>query len=308
MKAVVATRRGGPEVLELKEYPEPVPSDNEVLIRVVRAGVNFADVQSTQGTYAAAPPPPFVPGLEVSGHEVKSNRPVMALLKSGGYSEVVAADRRLVVPADGLDLQQAGGYPLVSLTAYYALHEVARLRDGETVLVVPGAGGLGSASIHTARALGAERVIAVASTEEKRKFALGQGADVAVSYDEPWPSVDVVIDAVGGQAFTRGFEAVRQLGRMVLLGMASGQPPEIPGFGKLRQRNVGILAFSFGALRSADPDLVARTAPAAIELIRAGKVRPPVGQTLPFAEAGEAHRLLTSRKSVGKILLAPSPD
>jgi len=276
-----------------------------VLIKVVRAGVNFADLLSTQGTYAAAPPPPFVPGLEVSGYEIGSNRPVIALLRSGGYSERVAADRRLTFAADGLDLEEAGGYPLVSLTAYYALQEVARLRQGETVLVMPGAGGLGSASIQTARALGAGRVIAIASTEAKRQFAREQGADEAISYDHPIPPVDVVLDGVGGEVLKRVFEAVRQLGRLVLLGMSSGQAPQIPGFGALRQRNVGIMGFSFGALRSADPDYVTKTAPRAIELIRSGKVRPPVGRTFPLAEAAEAHRLLASRQTVGKLLLAP---
>ncbi len=305
MRAVIATRRGGPEVLELREQPDPAPGPDEVLIRVVRAGVNFADLLSTQGTYAAALPPPFVPGLEVSGYEVGSNRPVIALLRSGGYSELAAADRRLTFAADGLDLEQAGGYPLVSLTAYYALQEVARLRQGESVLVMPGAGGLGSASIQTARALGAGRVIAIASTEAKRQFAREQGVDQAISYEDPVPPIDVVIDGVGGQASRRAFEAVRQLGRTVLLGMSSGQPPEIPSFGTLRQRNVGIMGFSFGALRSADPDYVARTAPHAIELIRAGKVRPPVGRTFPLGEAAEAHRLLASRQTVGKLLLAP---
>ncbi len=305
MRAVVAVRKGGPEVLELRQQPEPTAGPDQVLIRVAAAGVNFADLLSIRGEYASAPPPPFIPGLEVSGYEVSSRRPVMALVPFGGYAELVAADPRLTFDAQGLDLQKAAGYPLVSLTAYYALREVARMREGETVLVMPGAGGLGSASIQTARALGAGQIIAIASTHLKRAFALEQGADRAIGYDDPIPPVDVVIDGVGGDPFRRALEAVRPLGRMVLLGMASGQAPQIPSLAELRRRLVGMMAFSFGAFRTADPDRVAATAPAAVDLIRRGKVRPATGRTLPLPEAAEAHRLLASRETTGKLILVP---
>ncbi len=288
----------------MMEQPEPVLGPGQVLIQVVSAGVNFADLLSVQGTYAQAPPPPFVPGLEVAGYELPSRRPVMALVASGGYAEVAAADRRFVFDGDGLELRQAGGCLLVSLTAYFALTEVARLREGETVLVLAGAGGLGTASIQAARALGAGGIIAVASTDAKRQFARGHGADLALGYDDPLPPVDVVIDSVGGDAFRRGLEAARPLGRMLLLGMSSGAAPQIPAFAELRRRNVGILAFSFGALRAADPEVVARIAPRGVELIRQGWLRPPIGQTLPLAQAAQAHRLLGSRQTTGKLLLA----
>ncbi len=130
MRAILCTRLGGPEVLELQEVPEPAPAEDKVLIRVRRAGVNFADLASMRGRYAQAPSPPFVPGLEVSGTEVVSGRSVIALVGSGGYAEIVAADRRMVFPANGLDLELAAGYLLVSLTAYFGLAEVARLRPG----------------------------------------------------------------------------------------------------------------------------------------------------------------------------------
>lgn len=305
MRAVVAVRQGGPEVLELQELPQPEPGPDQVVVRVRSAGVNFADVHATAGRYAAAPPPPFVPGLEVAGQEVATGQPVLALVRSGGYAELVAADRALVFPADSLDLAVAGGWPLVTLTAWLALAEAARLRAGETVLVTAGAGGLGSTAIQVARALGAGRVVAVASTPEKRKFALANGADEAVGYDESFPAVDVVFDGVGGPAARRALEAVRPMGRVLFLGVASGQTPEIPGFEELRRRNVGVFCFSFGQLRGADPERVAALVAPGLELLRQGAVRPHLGGWLPLEQAAEAHRLLLSRSSTGKLVLRP---
>lgn len=144
MRAIVAERIGGPEVMALREVPEPEP-EGRVLIEVASAGVNFADASSTLGKYAASPPPPFIPGLEVAGTD-PSGRPVLALLVSGGYAERVAADPGFVFDAEGVDLGQAGGSLLVSFTAYLGLHRMARLRPGETVLVTAAAGRWGPAA------------------------------------------------------------------------------------------------------------------------------------------------------------------
>ena len=305
MRAVVAARQGGPEVLEVQQVPEPVPAEGQVLIRVQSAGVNFADTLSTRGLYAASPPPPFVPGLEVAGTEAESGRPVLAILASGGYAELAAADPRLVMPAEGLDLAEAGGYLLVTLTAYYALAEAVRLRAGESVLVTAGAGGLGTTAIQVARALGAGRICAVASTEAKRRYALEHGADEAIGYEDEFRRSDVVFETVGGEVFSKALESVPPLGRMALIGASGGAPPEVPGFDALRQRNVGIFCFSFGMLRRADPKLVAATAPKAVELLLSRRVRPPVGEALPLEAAAEAHRRLVSRQTVGKLVLRP---
>ena len=303
MRAIIATRVGGPEVLELRDVPEPEGAG--VRIRVASAGVNFADALSTRGQYAASPPPPFIPGMEVAGTEIGSGRPVLALLGSGGYAEVAEADPHFVFDAGDLDLAEAGGDLLVTLTAYYALTEMARLREGENVLVTAGAGGLGTTVIQVARALGAGRVVAVASTEEKRRFALEHGADAAIGYEDELPRSEVVFDSVGGPGVARLLDAIPHLGRILLIGASSGTPPEIPTFDALRRRNVGILCFSFGMLRRGDPDRVARTAGAAVELLRSGKVRMAVGRRLPLEQAAEAHRVLTGRETVGKILLLP---
>jgi NADPH2:quinone reductase len=302
MKAVVAVRQGGPEVLEVQDVPEP--RGGGVRIQVESAGVNFADALSTRGQYAASPPPPFVPGLEVAGRD-SEGRAVLAILASGGYAEVAEADPRLTFAADGLDLSVAGGYPLVTLTAYYALKEAVRLRPGESVLVTAGAGGLGSTAIQMAKALGAGRVTAVASTEEKRRYALEHGADAAVAYEDEFPRSEVVFETVGGDVFEKALDAVPHLGRMALIGASSGTPPAVPGFDALRRRNAGIFCFSFGMFRRGDPERVAATAGEAIELLRSGKVRPSIGRRLPLDGAADAHRQLTGRQTVGKLVLNP---
>jgi NADPH:quinone reductase len=303
VRAIVATRLGGPEVLELQDVPEPEPRPGQVMIKVHRAGVNFADLSSTLGRYAMAPPPPFIPGLEVSGHAVATGAPVFAIVPSGGYAELVAAD--FAWSADGLDLDDAAGYPLVGLTAFYALRHVGRLLPGETVLVTAAAGGVGSSAIQVARALGAGRVIGIASTPEKRARALEMGADEAVGYEDPIPGpVDVMVDMVGGDIFQRAVEAMAPFGRMVCIGSTSGQVQQIPGVAELRMLAVGVLPFSMGAIRGRHAELFAKTSAEGIELMRSGALRPPIGRVLPLAEAAEAHRLLGSRATMGKLLLA----
>ena len=302
MRAIVATRIGGPEVLELQEVAAPVAEPGRVLIKVHRAGVNFADLSSTLGKYAQAPPPPFVPGLEVSGHVAATGRPVFAIVPSGGYAELVVAD--FAWSAEGLDLDEAAGYPLTGLTAFYALRHVGRLQRGEAVLVTAAAGGVGSSVIQVARALGAGRVVGVASTPEKRARAVELGAGEAVGYDEPLPGpFDVMVDTVGGEIFTRALEQMAPFGRIVCIGASSGEPQRIPGVGDLRLRGVGVLPFSMGAYRARHPEQFLSTSAEGVELIRSGALRPPVGRVLPLAEAAEAHRLLGSRATTGKLLL-----
>ena len=229
----------------------------------------------------------------------------MAIVGTGGFAEKGVADRRWVFDAGGLDLEMAGGWPMVTITAFCGLSEMARLREGETVLVTAAAGGLGSTSIQVAKALGAGRIIGIASTEEKRAFAMRQGADDAIGYEDPIPPVDVVIDGVGGAVFGRALSAVRPLGRMVPFGASSGQAPEIPTFDVLRRRNVGIVPFSIGMLRASDPARLVELANRAFELLRSGRVAPPVGRTFPLAEGALALGMLGSRQTMGKLLLAP---
>jgi len=158
--------------------------------------------------------------------------------------------------------------------------------------------------VQVAKALGAGRVVGLASSPEKREFALRQGADDALGYEDPIPPVDVVLDGVGGTVFERVLSAVRPLGRIVLFGASSGQVPQIPSFDALRRRNVGILPFSLGMLRSSDPDRLAELAAGAAGLLRSGRVA-PAGRTFALVEAARALAMLSSRQTMGKLLLAP---
>jgi NADPH2:quinone reductase len=304
LRAVVATEHGGPAVLAVRDVPEPQPGRGEILIRVASAGINFSDLGTIAGTYPG-PPPPFTPGIEVAGHEVTSGRPVVALLDAGGYAEVALAKELLAFDAEGLELAKAGGYPLALLAAYFGLVRAAKLQAGESVLVFAAAGALGSNTIQVARALGAGRVVAVASTEEKRQAALALGADEAVAYEDELPRADVVVDGVGGETFLAGYRAANRFGRVLTVGASAGGPPQLPPFQELRERSVAIVPFSFKALRAAEPEYVAQAAPAALELVRKGEVVPLIGQTVPLEQVGDALGLLAGRVSLGKLVLVP---
>jgi NADPH2:quinone reductase len=302
MRAVVATRHGGPEVLELRDVPEPVPGPGQVAVRVSSAGINFSDLMALSGTYKG-PPPPFVPGIEVAGTRIDTGRPVIALLDSGGYSEVAVADERMVLDAEGLDLSVAGGFALVTLAAYFGFSHAARLQPGEDVLVTAAGGGLGTVAIQVARALGARHVYGVASSDDKRAAAEDAGADATFAYDDELPAIDVVLDGVGGDAFSDAYRATRRFGRVVVVGSSSGSAPPVPGFQELRDRSVALAPFSFKALRTADPDFVRDKAPAGIDLVRSGKVKPLIGNRLPLGQAAEALTRLGAREAVGKLVL-----
>jgi NADPH:quinone reductase len=304
VKAVLLRETGGPERLELAEVPEPEAGDGEVVVRVRAAGVNFADVLVRQGRYPQPPELPTVPGSEIAG-EVDGRR-VMALPRSGGYAEAVAVDEQLVVPLpQGAAFEEGAGFLLTFLTAWIPLTRQVRVRSGSVVLVHAGSGGVGSAAIQVAKHLGA-RVVATASTEEKRRVALKQGADEAVGYEEFAERVraDVVLDPVGGEVFTESFRVLKPLGSVVAIGFAGGwwdslDPAPLVG------RNLGMQGFYLGRLMRHEPALVQEAVAELVELWASGVVKPLVGATFPLAEAGAAHELIESRGHVGKVVLVP---
>ena len=306
MKAVLLREPGGPERLEYADVPEPEPRDGEVVVRVRAAGINFADVLVRQGRYPQPPELPTVLGSEVAG-EVDGRR-VMALPRAGGggYAEAVAVDDALVVPLpESATFEEGASFLLTFLTAWIPLTRMARVAEGSTVLVHAGAGGVGSAAIQVGKHLGA-RVVATASSEEKLEVARGLGADEALLYDgfEEQVRADVVLDSVGGDVFARSFATLNPLGVVVAAGFAGGwweplDPAPLVG------RNVGVLGFYLGRLMRHRPELVADAVAEIVALWEAGSVRPLVGATFPLAQAGEAHRLIEERRSVGKVVLVP---
>jgi NADPH2:quinone reductase len=305
LRAVLLRETGGPERLEVVEVDPPEPADGQTLVRVRAAGINFLDVLVRQGRYPQAPPLPTVLGSEVAG-EVDGRR-VMALPRAagGGYAEWVAVDEDLLVTLpEGASFEEGASFLLTFLTAWIPLTRLVQSVEGRTVLVHAGAGGVGTAAIQVARQLGA-RVLATASTDEKREFARGLGADEAYGYDElDGVRADVVLDPVGGDVFKQSFGLLEPLGVVVAIGFADGwweplDPAPLVG------RNLGVLGFYLGRLMRHRPDVVGEAIGEVVELWSSGAVRPVVGATFPLEEVADAHRLVEERRSVGKVVLVP---
>jgi len=306
VRAVVLSETGAPDRLELREVPEPEPAEGQVVLDVRAAGVNFADVLIRRGAYPQPPPLPAVLGSEVAG-DLAGTR-VMALTRAdgGGYAERVAVDREAVVPLpDGVSYAEGAAFLLAFLTAWLPLTRQVRVEEGATVLVHAAAGGVGSAAVQVARHLGA-RVVATASTDEKRQVALDLGAEEAYGYDEFADAVraDVVVDPVGGDVFEASLRTLKPLGAIVAIGFAGGAWQQLdPAL--LVGRNVSAVGFYLGRLLAHRPEVVRAAVGELLELWRDGAVRPLVGVELPLERAADAHELLESRRSHGKVVLVP---
>jgi NADPH2:quinone reductase len=304
LKAVLLRETGGPEKLELADVPDPEPADGEVVLRVRAAGINFLDVLVRRGRYAQQPELPLVPGVEVAG-EVDGRR-VIALPSEGGYAELARVREESLVPLpDGATFEEGASFLMTFLTAYVPLTRQVRLEQGATVLVHAGAGGVGSAAVQLAKHFGC-RVVATASSEEKRAFARGLGADETYGYDDFAEQVraDVVLDPVGGELVGPSLNVLKPLGSFVALGYAGGFWQDVnPAL--LVGRNVGLLGFYLGRLMRFAPEVVRAATEELLELWASGAVRPVVGATFPLARADEAQRLIEERRSVGKVVLVP---
>ncbi|HEY1369539.1 MAG TPA: zinc-binding dehydrogenase [Gaiellaceae bacterium] len=305
MRAVVLREPDGP--LELVEAPDPEPRDGEVVVRVRAAGVNFLDILVRRGRYPQMPELPAVLGGELAG-ELDDGTRVMALTAGGigGYAELAAVDRASVVPLpDAATDAEGAAFLLTFLTAYVPLTRQVRLRPGATVLVHAAAGGVGTAAIQVARHLGA-RVVGAVGSAEKRDVVRKLGAEEAYTYDEIPESlrVDVVLDPVGGDLFRTAVARLRPLGTLVAIGFAGGPWPGLDP-AQLVGRNVGVQGIYLGRLMRLQPELVREATEELVDLWREGAIKPVVGAELPLAEAEQAHELVESRRSVGKVVLVP---
>jgi NADPH2:quinone reductase len=287
---------------ELRDVPEPLGG---VLIHVRAAGVNFADVLIRRGRYPQMPELPVVLGSEVAGELADGSR-VMAMTGTGGYAEIVAADASQVVPLPAqASFAEGASFLLTFLTAYIPLTRQLRLRPGGTVLVHAGAGGVGSAAVQVARALGGHVVAAVGSAE-KLEVVRQLGAQDAYVYDELPEDLrcDVVVDPVGGELFTAALRRLRTIGTLVALGFAGGPWPQLNP-AELVGRNIGVQGFYLGRLLRHDPELVREALGEVVALWETGALQPLVGAEVPLAEVDRAHELVESRRSVGKVVLIP---
>jgi NADPH2:quinone reductase len=316
MRAVQITRFGGPEVLDVVDLPDPVPGDGEQVYEVSAAGINYADTHQTENSYLAAQELPLVPGTEFVGTPVDGGPRVVGLAPAGGYAQKVAASPRMTWPVpDGVTDEQALALVVQGATAWHLLTTCTHLAEGESVVVIAGAGGVGSLAVQLAKRWGAGRVIATASSEEKRNLTLELGADVAVdSRAEDLTTalreanggrgVDVVLEMTGGPVFDQSLAALAPLGRLAVFGMAGRTPPTPVDPAKLMARSTAVIGFWLMHVVQR-PYLLAEAVTDLMHLIADGSIRPIVGETYPLERAGDAHRALLDRSSVGKLVLDP---
>jgi len=302
LRAAVLREVDGP--FELAEVPDPV-ADGKALVRVRAAGINFADVMVRRGQYPQMPELPAVIGSEIAG-ELEDGTRVMALTGGGGYAELAAVDRAQVVPLpDHASFAEGAAFLLAFLTAYIPLTRQARVRPGSVVLVYAAAGGVGSAAIQVARTLGA-RVFAAVGSAAKLDVCRSLGAEEAYVYDELPDDIgaDVILDPVGGELFASSFARLRPLGTVIAIGSAAGAwAPVEPA--RLVGRNVALAGFYLGRLLRLEPELVGQAVGELLGLWQAGVLKPLVGAELPLEEVEQAHALVESRQSVGKVVLLP---
>ena len=315
MRAIQMTEFGGPEVLKLTELAQPEPASGEVLIKVTRAGLNFADTHTRTNSYVRKATLPLVPGGEVAGIREDTGERVVALVGSGGYAEYATAPSDLVFPIPAeLDDGTALALLIQGLTAWHLYRTSGRVQDGDSVVVHSAAGGVGSLAVQLGHPLGAGRVIASASSEEKRALALELGADAAIDPDPEGLTgrlidanrgtpVDVVFDMAGGEVFQASYEALAPFGRIVVCGIASQQPNQVSTGSLLRHSRAVVGFYLFHCLErpamltDALSELFARAARGELEAI--------VGHTYPLEQAGQAHIDLRERRTTGKLLLDP---
>ena len=336
MRQAVITRHGGPEVLQMREGPDPSPLPGELRIRVRAAGINFADVLARLGLYPDAPKPPLVVGYEVAGHvdqvgaDVTGFGPgdrVVALTRFGGYADVVTVPvSQCFHFPDDLSDAEAAAVPVTYLTAAIALYKMAALSAGDTVLIHNAGGGVGIAAIQLAR-LRRTTIIATASAFKHsalRSFGVEHlidytAADVAdeVRKITRGRGVDVVLDPIGGRSFRDSYRLLAPLGRLVMFGLSAAAPSERRNLWKaflawkrsptfdpmsLIHRNRGVFGLNVGHLW----DERAQLAPIMEMLLselRAGRLKPIVAKTFPLEKAGDAHRFIQARGNIGKVVL-----
>ncbi|HET6876701.1 MAG TPA: NADPH:quinone oxidoreductase family protein [Jatrophihabitans sp.] len=315
MRAIQITRFGGPETLVVRELPEPEPQEGEQVMDVLAAGVNYADTHQTEDSYLAKQTLPFIPGGEVVVRDA-SGRRLLGLLGAGGYAERVAADpRRLFEIPDAVTDGQALTTLVQGATAWHLLRTSTHLQAGETVVVHAGAGGVGTLAIQLAKRWGAGRVIATASSDEKRALTLRLGADVAVDSRaddltavlrdaNDGRGVDVVLEMTGGRVFDESLAALDPLGRLAVFGMAGRVPPQPVDPRWLMSRSAAVIGFWLVHVVQR-PYLLAEAVTDLMQLIAQGDIHPVVGETFPLARAADAHRALLDRTSVGKLVLDP---
>jgi len=340
MKAAVVVRYGGPEVMEVRELPVPTPDANQILVRVKAIGLNFADIFARFGVYPGTPKPPFVPGLEFSGEVVaagsktslfKGGERVMGYSRLGSHAEYVILNEKLAteIPVP-MTYEEAAAFLVSYLTAYHGIVRLANTRPGEQLLVHAAAGGVGLASVQLALHLGIH-IYATAGSDEKVALVQKQGAHHVINYRtqdfaeevrtlSDGYGVDVVMDSVGGETYKKSWQLLAQMGRYILLGVSA-----VTGSGALNRlkaaavfsfmkpifpphllsANKGIFGFNLGTLTGKEQYFREATLEL-LQMYTQKVLKPIIGRTYPFDQIVEAHRMLQTRQSVGKVVVIVS--
>src|SRR5262245_26952462 len=324
MKALLCTRLGGPDDLELRDVPDPVAGPGEVVVKVAAAALNFFDTLIIAGKYQTKPEMPFSPAAEFAGI-VESVGPGVSGLAPGdkvaaniGYGAArervaVAVDNLVKVPA-GLDLERAAGVIVTYGTSYYALKDRAALKPGETLAVLGASGGVGLAAVELGKVMGA-RVIACASSDDKLAFARAHGADVLVNYGignlrdalrhaGGERGIDVVYDPVGGALAEAALRSLGWEGRFLVVGFAAGEIPKLP-LNLVLLKSCDVRGVFWGAWTTREPAAHRANTADLFALCAAGKLSAHVHAVYPLEEAAAALRALSDRRAMGKVILRP---
>lgn len=322
MRAYRLTAAGAPPALE--NIPAPAPKAGEISLRIAACGLNFADLLMIEGRYQDTPEPPFTLGMEVAG-TVTARGPntdglapgtrVAVFGGQGGLAEQGCFPAARAVPLpDAMSFTDAAAFQIAYGTSHVALDHKARLQPGETLLVLGAAGGVGLTAVEIGKLMGA-RVIACARGAEKLEVARQAGADHLIDAATEdirevcrgLGGVDVVYDPVGGDQFKAAMRACRPEARILAIGFASGEVPQIPA-NHLLVKNLSVMGLYWGGYLKFRPEVVTESLATLFGWYEAGRIRPHVSHVLPLDRAAEALDLLRSRKSTGKVVVTPSAD
>ncbi|MFD2640751.1 NADPH:quinone oxidoreductase family protein [Pseudomonas japonica] len=322
MKAVLCKVHGPARDLVLEDVASPTPKKNEILLDVHAASVNFPDTLIIEGKYQFQPPLPFSPGCEAAGvvaavgenaGAFKAGDRVMALTGWGSFAEQVAVPAYNVLPIpDSMDFVTASAFVMTYGTSMHALRQRGQLQAGETLLVLGASGGVGLAAVEIGKAMGA-RVIAAASSAEKLETAKAAGADEVIDYSQNslkdeikrltgGKGVDVIYDPVGGDLFEQAVRGLAWNGRLLVVGFASGQIPQVPA-NLVLLKGAAVMGVFWGSFAQRQPADNAANFQQLFAWFAEGKLKPLVSQTYPLAETGKAIEHLAARKAVGKLVV-----
>jgi NADPH2:quinone reductase len=325
MRAVLCHEFGPPETLQLAEVAAPSPEAGEVLIDIAATALNFPDVLMIAGKYQFKPPFPFSPGGEVSGtvtalgegvSAVKVGDAVFANCGDGGMAEQICLPAKALRPIpEGMTFAQAAGISTTYGTSYYALKQRADLKAGENLLVLGAGGGVGLAAVELGHAMGA-RVIAAASTAEKRAAATAAGADEVIDYTQDAQSqlkaqvmdltdgkgADVIYDPVGGDLFDQCMRSINWYGRILVIGFAAGDIPKVPT-NLILLKSCQVIGVFYGAFSGRYPADNAQNFREILDLYAAGKIDPLIGAKFALEDYAAALRCLSERRAIGKVVI-----